>query len=169
MLARSVGSPTYAPKSATASVLRDAWRISPSMPSRSDCAPRASAFREGVAQALPEGHQELAGNPSFDEMLRSLGGNNLYSLYIHASQFTHGEHLATWLYRARGLGTEKRLGEFIEPSAWAVPFRLSWLSLLHPGRILLHRLGGEAEAFVSIGRARDVDTAIERVASEHVR
>ena len=123
------------------------------------------SFRQQVVRALPPGYGELPGNTSMNDMLRALGGNRLYSLYIHMSQFVHGEHAATWLYRAGGLGTKKELGEFIRPRDWSSPLQLSWLSLLHPGQILLDRLGGAAEMFATNDLQARLNAAIERVAS----
>lgn len=122
-------------------------------------------FRTAVAQALPDRFRELSRSPSFDQMLTSIGGQKLYAVYMQLSQFMHGEHAATWLYRSAGLGTEKRLGEFIEPAHWYLPLRVSWLSLVHPGRLLISRLGGDPEVFMN-GEQEDKGViAIERVGS----
>ena len=107
--------------------------------------------------------KELSRFPSFDQMLTSIGGQNLYAVYVHLSQFMHGEHAATWLYRSGGLGTEKRLGEFIQPAHWYLPLRVSWLSLVHPGRLLISRLGGDPEVFMNRWQETEGISAIERV------
>jgi len=132
-------------------------------------ADRLQSFRQAVAKALPAGYQELPGSPAFEDMLKSLGGNEVYAFYIHASQFIHGEHAGTWLYRTGGLGTEKRSGEFVRPADWSAPLRLSWLSLVRPGRVLLSRLGGKPEMFATASLESQVNAAIERVASEDVQ
>ena len=120
-------------------------------------------FRTAVAQKLPDKFKELSRFPSFDQMLTSIGGQNLYAVYVHLSQFMHGEHAATWLYRSGGLGTEKRLGEFIQPAHWYLPLRVSWLSLVHPGRLLISRLGGDPEVFMNRWQETGGISAIERV------
>jgi hypothetical protein len=127
------------------------------------------SFRQAVASVLPAGYRELPGNPSFEDMLKSLGGNELYILYITTSQFTHGEHAATWLYRTGGVGTEKRLGEFIRPADWYQPLRLSWLSLVYPGRVLLRRLGGSPDMFITEVLESKIVAAIDRVASDKIQ
>jgi hypothetical protein len=75
----------------------------------------------------------------------------------------HGEHAATWHYRTGGLGTAKRLGESITPEDWYLPLRMAWLSLAHPGRLLLGRLGGKPQLFLDVDLESRVSTAIEAV------
>lgn len=89
-------------------------------------------FREGVTRRMP-GHVELLkGNPTLEEMSRSIGGELLYSLYIYLSQYVHGCHAASGLYRMH-LGTEKKFGEFIDTGHWYIALRLCWLAHSHPG------------------------------------
>jgi hypothetical protein len=78
-------------------------------------------------------------------MLAELGGEALYFFYVSLSQTAHGEHAATWLYRADGLGTERRSGEFITPSNWSIPLRVGFLSFTRPAQIFLGRVTGSAE------------------------
>lgn len=117
-------------------------------------------FRETVSAVLPAGISLLPGNPSMEEMLRSIGGAHFYSLYIYLSQFVHGGHTATWLYR-RHLGTEKRLGEFITAENWYLPLRICWLSLSHPGNLLLSRLCAVDADYLSREQEARVVAAIE--------
>ncbi len=106
-----------------------------------------TSFRESVAKLMPSHVKLLRGNPSFEEMCRSIGGDQLYSLYIYLSQFVHGGHLASGLYR-QNLGTEKKFGEFVAPSHWYIAFRLCWLSLNHPGNVVLSRVSNTPIHFV---------------------
>src|SRR5206468_8162087 len=91
-------------------------------------------FGLAVQARLPSGVKAIAHNPTLDQMLASFDGKQLYPLYIYLSQFVHGGHAATWIYR-KGLGTQRRAGEFIDASDWYVPFRLSWLGLRELGSL----------------------------------
>jgi hypothetical protein len=92
-------------------------------------------FRLEVAEMLPPDVVRLKGIPTFKDMLASLGGQKLYSLYVYLSQTAHAEHNATWLYRTGGLGTKKRIGEFVSPSDWGGPLRTSFLNFAHPSAL----------------------------------
>lgn len=121
-------------------------------------------FREGVADLLPKHVKPLRGNPSLEEVSRSIGGAHLYSLYIYLSQFVHGGHLATGLYR-QNLGTEKKLGEFVVPANWYIAFRLCWLSLSHPGNVVLSRVSNSPVTYLSPAQEVSVVAAIEAAAN----
>ena len=62
--------------------------------------------------------------PNFEQMLRALAGDHLYSIYIEASQYTLGGHAATWLYRGWGIGTHKVILETITAEQWVLPLRM---------------------------------------------
>ena len=106
-------------------------------------------FRLAVEAKLPKHVDRLKRSPSFEDMVGSLGGEALYSFYIFLSQSSHAEHQATWFYRAGGLGSEKREGEFIKPADWWMPLQICFLSIGRPGQIVLARLGGKPEQFLS--------------------
>jgi hypothetical protein len=80
-----------------------------------------ASFSQAVQVILPPRTPVLNGNPSVDKMLESAGVDYLYATYIYLSQFTHAEHAATWLYRSRGLGVEKVIGDLTKPADWHVP------------------------------------------------
>jgi hypothetical protein len=84
--------------------------------------------------------QEKAHLHTFEPMLSSIGGNNLYSAYIELSQYTHGGHAATWLYRRAGVGTLKEVGEYIQHGHWILPLRICWLALCYPGDLVTARV-----------------------------
>jgi hypothetical protein len=117
-------------------------------------------FREGVTDAMPKHVKLLAAVPNLLEMSRSIGGEHLYLLYIFLSQFAHGGHMATSLYR-QNLGTEKKLGEFVMPSNWYIALRLCWLSLYEPGNIVLSRVSGSPVRFLTPTQEHAVQSAIE--------
>jgi hypothetical protein len=121
-------------------------------------------FRDAVTQAMPKHVKLLKSNPSLADMSKSLGGEHLYSLYIFLSQFAHGGHLATGLYRQH-LGMEKKLGEFTIPSNWYIAFRLCWLSLYHPGNIVLSRLSQSHVKYLGPEQESAVQAAIEATAN----
>lgn len=111
---------------------------------------RASQLRQfgrDVAALLPGTQQIPTKPPKFRQMLDSIGGQELYQLYMEASQYAHGGHAATWLYRTEGLGGGKRLGETVTPGKWWLPLKLCWLALDHPGRIFFERVGQSAASF----------------------
>src|SRR5215471_4582646 len=101
-------------------------------------------IRLAIEANLPPHIRRLERSPSFDAMLAELGGAALYPFYVRLSQIAHGEHAATWLYRAGGLGTENRSGEFITPSDWLIPLRVGFLSFTSPAQIFLGRVAGSA-------------------------
>ena len=121
-------------------------------------------FGLAVQARLPSGVKAIAHNPTLDQMLASFDGKQLYPLYIYLSQFVHGGHAATWIYR-KGLGTQRRAGEFIDASDWYVPFRLSWLGLRELGSLMLWRLGARAKSFMPRAAFAAVDSAVERIRS----
>jgi hypothetical protein len=120
-------------------------------------------FREGVTQKLPAHVKLLKGNPNLADMSKSIGRENLYLLYIYLSQFAHGGHLATSLYRQH-LGTLKKPGEFIAPTAWHLAFRLCWLSLHHPGNTVLSRVSQSRVNFLGPDDEKAVLAAIDATA-----
>jgi hypothetical protein len=105
-------------------------------------------FRDDVARALQDrGVPLLKQIPKFEEMLSSIGGDHLYPIYIEASQYTHGGHAATWLYRGGGgVGTHKVIKETIMAEHWILPLRMCWLALCHPGDIVATRIARSADA-----------------------
>jgi hypothetical protein len=105
-------------------------------------------FREQVTERLPAHVAPRHRNPTIDDMLTDLGARGLNLAYINLSQFTHGSHVATSTYR-RNLGAMKQFGEFVSPSSWFQPLSVCWLSLSGPGRLVLLRLGGNPEAFLT--------------------
>jgi hypothetical protein len=122
-----------------------------------------ASFSQAVKKRLPPKITVLNGNPSVDKMLESTGVDHLYAAYIYLSQFAHAEHAATWLYRARGLGVEKLLGDFTKPADWHVPLGVAWFSLTHIGRLLLKRLGGNPDLFIHKEHEERVVQVIEHI------
>jgi hypothetical protein len=120
-------------------------------------------FHLGVSNKLPRRVSRLSGTPSFDTMLTGLGGEQIYPFYILLSQTTHGEHASTWLYRTEGLGTQKRVGEFIKPSDWWLPLRVCFLALKGPGHICLARLGGDPDRFLDENIMQRIEEQIEGI------
>ena len=120
-------------------------------------------FRLSVEAKLPPHIRRLERSPSFDAMLAELGGEELYSFYVRLSQTAHGEHAATWLYRAGGLGTENRQGEFITPRDWFFPLRTAFLSFSAPAQIFLDRVACSAEKYLSDDLRRKIDEKLSRI------
>jgi hypothetical protein len=123
-------------------------------------------FRLAISNKLPPRIRKPAKVPKFDRMLASLGGENIYSLYILLSQSVHGGHAATWLYRKRGLGTERLIGEFIRPTEWQIPFRVTFFSLSRPGYIFLSRCGGDPDRLLDQETVRRLEGQIDEVGKD---
>jgi hypothetical protein len=122
-------------------------------------------FRLAVEAKLPRYISRLERSPSFEAMLAELGGESLYLYYVRLSQTAHGEHAATWLYRADGLGTMNRSGEFITPRDWFLPLRVGFLSFTVPAQIFLGRVMGSAEKYLSDDLQREIEDKLDRIAT----
>jgi len=123
-------------------------------------------FRLKMTAMLPP-HTRVTGLPTLDQMLTSIGGEKLYAFYNKLSQYTHASHAATWLYRSGGLGTERKHGEFISADQWFLPLRICMLALGQPGRICIHRLGGDEYAYFSMKEEKLIAGILSRIASGH--
>ena len=122
-------------------------------------------FRDDVARELEHrGVQLLKRLPNFKQMLSSIGGDNLYSVYIELSQYTHGGHAATWLYRGAGVGTVKETGEYIQSGQWILPLRVCWLALCHPGDVVTTRVARSDSAAWSHEFRAMIDTLFKDLA-----
>lgn len=122
-------------------------------------------FRNGVIAQLPDDlrAKARADLPSMKEMLRSLGAVERYAAYRTGCQFAHGTHVATWLYRAGGVGTNKSLGEFVSARDWHGPLVMAWSSLLDAAKDL-HRCLGRTTGLVSQSRLAEIDEVLRSVA-----
>jgi hypothetical protein len=106
----------------------------------------------------PYGKKELTSNPNTEKMLEAPAIPEVYTLYIIASQFVHGGHFATGLYR-KNLATAKIHGEFITPSNWARPLNTAWRSWLLAGQSVLLQLRGDRKQFNYVEEAKEMATA----------
>jgi hypothetical protein len=120
-------------------------------------------FRLSVEAELPSRIRRLERSPSFDAMLAELGVEGLYSFYVKLSQTVHGEHAATWLYRAGGLGTMNQSGEFITPRDWFFPLTVGFLSFRVPAQIFLDRVTGSADKYLSDDLRRKIEEELRRI------
>lgn len=123
-------------------------------------------FRDALADALMErGVPLLKQIPKFEQMLSSIGGKSLYPAYIEASQYAHGGHAATWLYRRSGVGTQKVIGETISPEQWILPLRMCWLALYRPGDIIATRIANSPDMAWSHSLTALIEAAFNDLAS----
>jgi hypothetical protein len=120
-------------------------------------------FRVGVEDLMPKEVKLLPGIPSFEEMLADLGSEDGYRAYIMLSQYVHGEHAATWLYRRKGLGTENQRGEFIELELWWLPLYIAYISLSLLGFIFVDGLAGDPDRFSLTDTGREIQAKIDAV------
>jgi hypothetical protein len=118
-------------------------------------------FREDVTKVLPSGYK-LETMPNMREMVRSLNREELYLAYILFSQFEHGTHFSTNIYR-RNLGIYKQIGEYITPRSWIDPFKLCWFSLHTPASVFIRRIGGDAQAFLPLEVGALMQSSIEQI------
>ena len=120
------------------------------------------SFREGVSAKLPPGTPTLDKVPDLRAMLRSLGEERKYLYYMRLSQFTHGSHLATGLYR-KHLGTMKELGEFVGPDDWRWVFVAAWFSFSAAARSFMEREAAGQPAFEDATFPSSVEDAIAKL------
>ena len=122
-------------------------------------------FRTRVAADLPPGYEPAKCVPTFRNLLTVLKQSGSYAFYKLASQYVHGTHVSTWLYR-RDLGAKKRLGEFVAPRDWHAPLLMTWYSLHSAGRALFERFGGDANEYLPEELGRRVQEAIDRIGTD---
>lgn len=121
-----------------------------------------SNFREGVENLLPENYPPLNQIPDLAAMMKSLKKDEKYLAYIVLSQFAHGCHNATGLFR-KNLGNKKEFGEFIKPDDWRFPLSICWFSLHSAGCQILNKLGGNSEKFLNEDFAIKVQKVIDAI------
>lgn len=119
-------------------------------------------FRQGVEAMLPPQAERLKHNPTVDQMFEAFDGKQLYPLYIYMSQFVHGGHLATSLYR-KGLGTMRQTGEYVSPSSWYLPIRMCWLALSELGSHMLWRIGSPRRNYITEAERRRIEGQLRKV------
>lgn len=129
-------------------------------------AAQIAQFRDAVTTALPDhvDPPDLRRLP-LDQMLRDIGLEKWYLPYRLLSQYPHGTHVATGLYR-RNLGTATVTGEFITPSDWKSILTVTWHSLERPTRRLLGCLGGDAEKFSRDLPRESMDRSLRALVTE---
>lgn len=117
------------------------------------------AFRLAVEQAFPHGYVQLPGLPSTEAMTSTLHDQRLYLMYTFMSQFMHGERIASAHYEP---SAEPRL-DAVHPSNWSIPLKVCWLSLVRAGRLLISRLEGDPDSFISLGEATEVEASLDAI------
>ena len=105
-----------------------------------------SSFMNEVIKVLPEPYKPLLQIPNMDEMMRTIGERDKYLAYMYMSQYSHGTHVATGMYR-RGFGNDAVFGEYIKPNDWWSVFSLCWYSFAKSGNRVLEILGGDVDKF----------------------
>ena len=115
------------------------------------------AFREAVTSLLEaKGYNCTLSVPNLRECLRSLGNERVYLIYPYLSQFAHGNHSSTWLYRSSGLGNAAEFGEYVGPDHWNVPLNVCLFVFDTPSVIVLRQLGTDS------GNMRRIFAKMER-------
>lgn len=121
-----------------------------------------TGFREGVEKLLPPDVKLLKGLPDFRGILKDLGRENLYQIYMKLSQFTHGGSVSMKLYK-KHLGSAKQIGEFIYPEHWALPLGVCWLCVTNTGMETMAKLGGDPDALFSRAFLKRGEEAMNKV------
>jgi Family of unknown function (DUF5677) len=119
-------------------------------------------IRLAIEAKLPPPHAPLPKAPGVWQMVKELGVEEKYVLYTMSSQYIHGTHVATGLYR-RHLGTMKEIGEFIRPQDWFPCLMISWYCLHAPGGRFLERNAGDVKGFLPEAFALEVQQALAKV------
>jgi hypothetical protein len=121
-----------------------------------------SDFRIGVTLKFPKPYQPLSNIPDLASMMKAIGEENKYATYIFLSQYSHGTHVATGLYR-RGLGTKKEFGEYISPKDWEVIFSVSKYCLVKTGRKILEIINGDVTSFFTDDFLLEIESDIQKI------
>jgi len=119
-------------------------------------------FREGITKLLPSEHKVVNKMPNLRDMLVALKDEERYVLYIHLSQYTHGSHFATEVYR-KNLGTKQVFGEHIEPSNWQVPLAACWYTMATAATLVISRLNGNVSAYITQELADKMSETLKKI------
>ncbi|WP_296578080.1 DUF5677 domain-containing protein [Phreatobacter sp.] len=107
-------------------------------------------FYESLKTALAEqGYVHIPRMPKIVVMISDVFGRDMAQHYIHASQYAHGGHYSTWLYR-RNLGSMKEIELSIEPRQWRHAFCLCLDVMGIPAGKIVQRLTGIEPLFTQI-------------------
>jgi hypothetical protein len=123
-------------------------------------------FRTGIEAAVPPKYKSQPFRdrlPDVHSMLRSIGDEWRYPLYIETSQYVHGTQIATRLYRHH-LGNKKELGEYIRVEDWSSCFYLCWYALAAPSQDFISAIGGDPRDFASenfLGQMQEAVDALQ--------
>lgn len=118
-----------------------------------------SKFRMEVIDVLPKPYEPLKERPDVASMMKAIGELDRYPIYSALSQYTHGTHAATGLYR-KGLGIYKEIGEYTSPDSWAVILDVCKYSLVSAGGRFIQALDGDVSACFSKEILREIDDNI---------
>lgn len=123
-------------------------------------------FHSSVAQRLPAGYAVPRQLPNLFEMLKALGEEAKYSVYLVGCQYAHSTHFATGLYR-KHQGTMKTHGESIKAEDWWTGFSMIWYALHASGHRFLAKTGGKPADFLSAEFATRVQDAVNALRGNH--
>jgi len=123
-----------------------------------------STFRLNVTGALPKSYKPIAQIPDLASMMKAINEEGKYLTYIFLSQYSHGTHVATGLYR-KNLGNEKKFDEYITPKDWAPLLRLCWYCLAKTSERIFEVIGGDANRFLNNDFIQEIQGAIQKIES----
>lgn len=122
-------------------------------------ADRTKAFREHVEKAFPAGYVQLPGSPSVEEMIETLHEKRLYTMYTFMSQYMHGDRIASSLYDRM----TERSRDAVRPDDWSIPLKVCWISLARASRLILSRIGGNPDDFMTPLETTEVDAFLNAI------
>lgn len=121
-----------------------------------------SKFRLDVTGVLPKPYKTLSEIPNLADMMKDIHEEQKYFTYMLLSQYSHGTHVATGIYR-RGLGTEKVFGEYITPKDWGIVFSVCWYCLARTGERIFEILGGDTKTFINNNFFQEIQNTIQNI------
>mgnify|MGYP006953974243 CR=1 FL=1 len=88
-------------------------------------------FALAVKDKLPDGYEPPKKLPNIRAMLKSLGHEEKYLLYIRSSQYSHGTSYGTGVFQ-KHLGTEKQIGNYEKVEFWELTLGTCWWFVILP-------------------------------------
>lgn len=120
-------------------------------------------FREDITNLLlQKGYKPPEQIPNVREMMKSIGEEKKYKIYVSLCQSTHGSHIATWNYR-RNLGVNEITGEFIDYKDWFLGFKTIWYSLSSAGKRFLEIVGEDAKDWLTPEYEENIRVTINKI------
>ncbi len=119
-------------------------------------------FRISIEKLLPSKYQLIKHLPNLRDMLSSIGEERKYTIYIILSQYIHGTHSATSLYR-QNLGDAVIVNDKTSPSHWKVPLSACYFGLASAGCRIFQRWNHDPYRFLTNDLKAKIDKAFDEI------